>query len=98
MCTHFQIKVSKPGITIQNLAEIFFFSLSFLRYCFRVIALKMLILQSFLPLKEPLLVTFKKTSSPYSKNYVAQQALIMTNLLKPLEFLRSHSSGLFLEK
>ena len=40
----------------------------------------------FLPLKEPLVTTFNKMRAPTSRKYVAEQDIIMPNLLQLLQF------------
>ena len=53
--------------------------------------------QSFFTLKEALVATFNKTRVPTSRKYVAEQGIIMPNLLQALQSFWSHSSVFALE-
>ena len=54
--------------------------------------------QSFLPLQEALVVTVNEKRAPTCRKYVAEQDIIMTNLLQSLQHLWSPSSVFVLEK
>ena len=62
-----------------------FFLVALLNFCFRIIALKMLNFRTFLPLKNFLAATFNETRAPTSRKYVAEQGMMMLNLLRTLQ-------------
>ena len=90
--------VTEQGIVIPNWSKIFqtFWSHS------SIFALqkqpKTLNFQSFLPLKDPLVATFNETRALTSRNYVAEQGIVMSNWSKIFQTFWSHSSVLPLEK
>ena len=60
--------------------------------------LKSVKFSDFLSQKEPLMVTFSETRASTSRKYVAEQGIMMSNLLQTLQSFWSHSSIFALEK
>ena len=52
----------------------------------------------FIPLRDPLVPTFNKMRAPTSKNYVAEQGIVIPNWSKTLQAFLWHSSIFALEK
>ena len=74
------------------------FLVTFLRFCFRKKALKVLNFQIFLSKKEPLVATFSETCALTSRKQIIEPGIIIPNWLENLQRFWSHSSVFTLEK
>ena len=94
-----RLYVSEQGVVIQSSSD----SLQSSQFNSSISALekqsKSLNFRSFLsPLKKLCWLAFHKTHAPTSRKYVAEQGIMMPNLLPKLRYFGSHSSGFALEK
>ena len=69
-----------------------------LRFCFTKIALILLNFYIFLPLTNALVTTFGRRLAPTSGKFVAEQGILILNLLGTLQHFWSHFSVFALEK